>query len=254
MNGINKEGLMKKSLLLAAGMFLVTAVAAHAASLLGPAEPAASAGKFSVGAGYFYYDDKWKHGGNFKIKQTQTFAEGSYGLYEGMEVFLRLGGTDATLSDGISFKDNYNPYSGIGARGVLYRLNPQFDIGGTLYVDRVWSDFRQTTTLGDTNATAITKLKAPWSASFALLGQWTPYKTFVFYGGPKLFYGASTEEGRTLVNGVAGDFSRSIRTENWVGGIVGAKFSIMGMEQLKLGLELQFTSRVSVGGMVSYAF
>jgi hypothetical protein len=94
--GTKKEGFMKKCLLLAAGMLLVTVVAGHAGSLLGPAVPDTAAGKFSIGAGYFYYDDKWKNGDNFKFKQTQVFAEGSYGLYRGMEVFLRLGGTDAT--------------------------------------------------------------------------------------------------------------------------------------------------------------
>ncbi len=235
---------MKKRLLLAAGMLLAAAVAAHAASLLGPAEPGAAPGKFSVGAGYFYYDDKWKDGGTFKLQQSQTFLEGSYGLYQGMEVFLRLGGTDAKLLDGINFKDNYNVYSGIGARGVLYRFNPQFDVGSTLYFDRVWSDFRQ----------AVTRLKTPWSANFALLGQWTPYPIFVLYGGPKFFYGASKEEVQISANGTVSSSSRSIRTDNWVGGVVGTRFAIMGIDRLKFGIEMQFTSRVSVGGMVSYAF
>jgi hypothetical protein len=101
---------------------------------------------------------------------------------------------------------------------------------------------------------AVTKLKTPWSVNFALLGQWTPYKTFVFYGGPKFLYGASREEVRTLSNGGAGDFSRSIRTDNWVGGVVGSRFAILGIDRLNLGIELQFTSRVSIGGMASYAF
>ena len=58
-----------------------------------------------------------------------------------MEVFLRLGGADAQLpnfSPDFSFKDNMKPYSGeSGYRGVLYKFNPQFDMGGTLYIDRV---------------------------------------------------------------------------------------------------------------------
>ena len=243
---------MKKSLLLAAGMLLVTAVAAHGASLLGPAEPGTPAGTFSFGAGYFYYDDKWKNSGSFNFKQNQTFAEGSYSFYQGMEVFLRFGGADAQLPDlspDFSFKDNMKPYGGIGARGVLYKLNPQFDIGGSLYVDRVWSDYVESVTpLG------AMKLKAPWSANFALLGQWTPFKIFVLYGGPKFFYGSSTEEMRTLVNGVPVDSSRSISTDNWVGGVVGTRFAILGIDRLKLGIELQFTERVSIGGMASYAF
>ena len=239
---------MKKYLFLAAGLFLLTTAAARAESFLGPAEPVAAAGKFSFGSGYFYYDDTWKNNRSFSFQQDQIFAEGSYSPCKGMEVFLRLGGADARLPDS-QFKDNFKPYSGIGARGVFYTVNPQFNIGGTLYLDRVWSDFTEPSTSGD-----VAKLKAPWSASFAVLGQWTPYKVFALYGGPKFFYGASTEETRTLVNGVAVESSRSIRTESPVGGVLGTRFAILGIDRLKLGIELQFTDRVSVGGMASYSF
>ena len=165
---------MKKLFFCVLVIFLLFAGAAHAASLLGPAEPDAAAGKFSSGVGYFYYDDKWKNGGSFNIIQHQAFLEGSYGLYRGMELFLRFGGTDVDLSDDLSFKDNYRPYGGIGVRGVFYRPDPQFAIGATLYVDSVLGDFKQTNVLGPANG-QTTKLEAPWSATFALLGEWTPY-------------------------------------------------------------------------------
>jgi hypothetical protein len=249
---IEKEDQVKRCLLLAIGIVFVVATTAHAVSLFGPAEPAAEPGKFSSGVGYFYYDDFWKNNGSFRILQNQLFAEGSYSFYKGVEVFMRFGGADAQLPDlspDSPFKDNMKPYGGIGARGVLYKFNPQFDIGGSLYVDRVWSDYVESVTpLG------VVKLKAPWSANFALLGEWTPYKVFVLYGGPKFFYGASTEDTRTLMNGMAVDSSRSIRTDSLVGGVLGTRFAILGIEQLKLGLELQFTNRVSVGGMASYSF
>jgi len=243
---------MKKALILSVVAILASVAAAHAVSLLGPVEPAASPGKFSFGIGYFFYDDKWKNSGSFRFQQNQLFAEGSYGFYKGMEVFLRLGGADAQLpnfSPGFSFKDNMKPYSGIGARGVLYRFSPQFDIAGNLYLDRVWSDYDESVT-----PAGAVKLKAPWSASFAVLGQWTPYKVFVFYGGPKVYYESSKEYVSSQVNGVAVESSRSIRNNSLVGGVFGTRFSIMGIEKLKLGLELQFTDRVSVGGMASYAF
>jgi len=86
------------------------------------------------------------------------------------------------------------------------------------------------------------------------LGQWTPYKVFVFYGGPKVFYASSKEDVRTQVNGAAVDTSRSIRNDSLVGGVFGTRFSLMGIERLKLGLELQFTDRLSVGGMASFEF
>ena len=159
---------MKRTFILAVVMLLALTTAAHAVSLLGPAEPAASPGKFSIGMGYFFYDDKWKNNGSFRFQRNQLFAEGSYGFYKGMEVFLRLGGADAELpnfSPDFSFKDNMKPYSGIGARGVLYKFNPQFDIGGTLYIDRVWSDYNESLT-----PTGSVKLKTPWSAGFAPFG------------------------------------------------------------------------------------
>ena len=211
---------------------MALATAAHAVSLLGPAEPAASPGKFSFGMGYFFYDDKWKNSGSFRFQQSQVFAEGSYGFCKGMEVFLRLGGADAQLpnfSPDFSFKDNMKPYSGIGARGVLYKFNPQFDIGGTLYIDRVWSDYNESVT-----PAGSVKLKAPWSASFAVLGQWTPCKVFVFYGGPKVFYGASTQDVRTQMNGAAVESSRSIRNDSLAGGVFGTRFSILGLEQTQV--------------------
>ena len=41
----------------------------HAASLLGPAGGMGEqkAGAFSVGAGYFFYDDYWKDGGGYEV-------------------------------------------------------------------------------------------------------------------------------------------------------------------------------------------
>jgi len=244
---------VKRCLLLAIVIVVAVAATAHAVSLLGPAEPAAEPGKFSFGPGYFYYDDLWKNnGGSFRFLQNQVFAEGSYSFCKGMEVFMRIGAADAQMPGftlDSNFKDNMKPYSGIGARGVLYKINSQFDIGGSLYVDRVWSDYLESVT-----PVGAVKLKAPWSAGLAVLGEWTPYKVFVLYGGPKVYYGASTEYVRNQVNGLAVESSYSIRNDSLLGGVLGGRFSILGIEQFKLGLEIQFTDRVSVGGMASYAF
>jgi len=244
---------MKRCLLPAILIVVALAATAHAVSLLGPAEPAAEPGKFSFGIGYFYYDDLLKNDGSFRFLQNQVYAEGSYVFSKGMEVFMRVGAADAQMPDffspGFAFKDNMQPYSGIGARGVFYTFNPQFDIGGSLYLDRVWSDYVESVTpLGSV------KMKASWSASFAVLGAWTPYKVFVLYGGPKVYYGASRLTVDNQVNGVAVESSRFIRTDSLVGGVLGTRFSVMGIERLKMGLEIQFTERVSVGGMASYAF
>ena len=97
----------------------------HAASLLGPAGGMGEqkAGAFSVGAGYFFYDDYWKDGGGMKFQQSQTFGEGAWRPTRDTEIFARLGGTDLKIQE-LGFKDNYNLYSGIGGRAVFWRPDP----------------------------------------------------------------------------------------------------------------------------------
>ena len=43
-------------------------------------------------------------------------------------------------------------------------------------------------------------------------------------------------------------------TDSPAGGVLGMRFAVMGIDRLRLGLEIQFTARVSVGGMLGYAF
>ena len=227
----------------------------HAASLLGPAGGMGEqkAGAFSVGAGHFFYDDYWKDGGGMKFQQSQTFGEGAWRPTRDTEIFARLGGTDLKIQE-LGFKDNYNLYSGIGGRAVFWRPDPRFDIGGNLYADRAWGDFRQVSCTPG-GPTTTTKVKEPWSVSFALLGEWTPAVPLVLYGGPKLYYGASRIEAQTVpASGPATGWSRSIMTDSPVGGVLGMRFAVMGIDRLRLGLEMQFTARVSVGGTLGYAF
>jgi hypothetical protein len=254
------EDPMKRVLLSAGLMLLFATGVGHGASLLGPAGPGGSGyepeggRKFSVGLGYFYYDDYWKNGGRLKLRENQTFLEGSWRPVPGAEVFARLGGTDLRLQNTLDFKDNYNFYSGLGARAVFYKFGPKFDLGGTLYVDSSWSDYRHRD-IGADGSFTDARVRSPWSANLAVLGEWTPAASFVMYGGPKFFYGASKEEIRFIsAGGAAGESSRSIRTEYPIGGVLGARFAIMGIERLRLGLELQFTTRVSVGGTAGYSF
>ena len=263
---------MKAKMVVVAALMVLIASTAFAASFFGPAEPAAPAGKFAIGAGYFYYDDKFKNEDTVKFQQNQAFIDLSYGLAPDWEAYLRLGGADAKIKNDAEFSDSMKFYSGLGIRGVLYRFNPQFSIGGNLYFDYVWQDYEDSTQViepvqvggrsYDVIVTEKLKAKTPWSVNLALVAQWMPDKKVVVYGGPKFFYGSfkgeATVTGSATVGGVPVAVSLSdsstYETKNWIGGVVGVRFAIPGAEQLKFGVETQFTDRWSVGGMLHYSF
>ncbi len=265
-----------KKLLLAVVLVLCVAGTSFASSYLGPAEPNAPAGKFSLGVGYFYYDDQFKKSGiQTTLKQNQVYLEGTYGFAKDWEGYLRLGGADARFTNSnndFNFNDTAKFYTGLGARGVLYRFSPVFSLGADLYVDYVWSAYKDTQQAGQVvsvdgqaaqlGAEATVKARDMWSGTAAFYGQWTPIKELVVYGGPKFFYQQFKENvtaGSATVLGTSTPLSLggtdTLTNKGWLGGVLGARVAIPQTDnRLTFGAEWQFTTRSSIGGQISYAF
>jgi len=270
-----QEASMKR-LLLALALVLCVAGTSFASGYLGPAEPIAPVGKFSLGLGYFYYDDQFKKSGiQNDLHQNQLYLEGSWGFAKGWEGYLRIGGADARFTNAdndFNFNDTMKFYTGVGVRGVLYRFSPQFSLGTNLYVDYIWQAFKDTqqasTYITSNNQTyllgaeATTKASNMWSGTAAFYGQWTPVKEVVVYGGPKFYYQqfkADITAGSASLNGTGvpvdlGD-SETMTGKSWIGGVLGAGITVpQTNNRLKFGVEWQFSTRSSIGGQISYAF
>ena len=65
---------------------------ASAAAPIGPTEPIAPKGTWSLGVGYFYEDSKYEiHKENFRTKSNQVYGEASGTPIENVELYGRLG-------------------------------------------------------------------------------------------------------------------------------------------------------------------
>ena len=85
-------GVLVVSLATLAGMAL-------AGQELGSANPQNPLGKWSVGAGYYYYEAKWKAKDTDQldladVSQSMAFADVGYGFTENWETYLRVGGAN----------------------------------------------------------------------------------------------------------------------------------------------------------------
>ncbi|MGD9140249.1 MAG: hypothetical protein PVJ42_01780, partial [bacterium] len=65
----------------------------------GPPTPGSPEAKWSIGAGYYYYQARWKAGDNMQLDlsdvgQNILFGEVGYGFTPDWEAYLRVGGAD----------------------------------------------------------------------------------------------------------------------------------------------------------------
>jgi hypothetical protein len=213
----------------------VSSVATYSfAGLLGPAEPYAKPGSFSLSGGYSYVEQKVGSSGvgDVILKSNQYFVEGTYSPIKNWEGYLMGGGADMKVKDG-DFKDDIRPFGGIGVRGLLYD-NGFFGVGPVLQANfySEWKDGRA-------------KLKDAWDVTAGLAGQLKHRSSgFILYGGPYAYWTKMKAEGPVT--------SETLNEKGNVGVFVGIKCPVNN--QLSVTGEARYLDRWSLGGMISFAF
>lgn|GEM_PF-2969075 len=105
----------------------------------GPPTPGSPEAKWSIGAGYYYYQARWKAGDNMQLDlsdvgQNILFGEVGYGFTPDWEAYLRVGGADWSsmgalpVTPGGDLEAGYKPCFSIGLRGSIFRRSP-FAVG-----------------------------------------------------------------------------------------------------------------------------
>jgi hypothetical protein len=232
---------MKTIIRIALAVFLFTSVAS--AGQVGPPEPMADQGKFSLGIGH------WSDRSEMRIdhdtltaKSSQLYLQGNYTFTKDWETYGRLGGASLKIdNDGADFRDRMRPYGTLGLKGVAYRQK-NLSIGpfveGSLYRNHRDS----------VNGTDV-KVKDQWDLNLGVSAQ---YKIPVggcdltVYGGPLAYWNRSSMD-------VSGLSSEDAREKNNIGGFLGVKVPIV-KEKLSFTAECQFKDKTGTGVYFSYAF
>ena len=113
-----------KRVVLCAFLLLFVMCGFVSAGEFGPTEPTAGVGKFSLEAGYFWNDTKWKVDflDNFRTQSNQAYVQASFAPMKSLEVFARIGGADMRTRDTVNdLSDNGKLFGTIGAKAMLYQ-------------------------------------------------------------------------------------------------------------------------------------
>jgi hypothetical protein len=106
---------------------------------LGSATPQNPEGRWSVGAGYYYYEAKWKAEDTDEldladVSQSMAFAGVGYGFTENWEAYLKVGGANWSSMAALpvtplgEIEGDYKPFFSLGLRGSVYRQE-RFAVG-----------------------------------------------------------------------------------------------------------------------------
>jgi hypothetical protein len=231
-----------------------SAPAATAVPPVGPPEPMADPGKFSLGFGYWFAQSEMKfYNGtlddtpaltHFLARSNQYYGQGTFTLLKDWEVYGGLGEADLRVEGLKEVRDSGEPDGTLGFKGVIYRYE-SFAFGpfiegacyghhGTMFYDQ-WS-----VSLG-----ASSQYKIPVGG-----------RDLTVYGGPFMYWHENKAELVTnsgMTGGVP--ISGQLKQEQWsnFGGFLGVKFPIV-TKKVFFTVEGQMTSNASLGASISYLF
>ena len=221
----------------------------------------ADPGKWAVSAGYFYSKDKWDSNtfeGEFKVKTNTYYAQFSYGLAPGWDMYLRAGAADVDGEGDFDLKDDPQFFAGIGLHGRFYN-NEKYHLSlGPVANFSYYSDWEDSGS-GTVNIGGATlsgngslKMRDHYSFDVGFGFRWAPAAWVSFYGGP--FYHYETANMKLEVNTNRGSFSDDSNADvkRSFGGRLGISLPIS--KNVGFQLEGQFRDYFSGGGQISFMF
>ena len=229
---------------------------------LGPPQPAAKPGQLSLGAGYFYSEDKWEpdvssvrasgvtvNWATDRVKQNSLFLRAEYGISQRCGVTVRAGAADRAAPQ--SFEDSYAFFGGVGAKGILYS-NASFAIGPVVEFSLYGkNDSDIVFTQGGTTWRGRATIENSMDITAGIGLQATLGKALV-YGGP-MFAWTKADVTYVITNGpVTLNVSNDYNQKDLFGGFAGIRFPLI--DRVQLEIEGQYRSEFSAGASFRYAF
>ena len=215
---------------------------ASAGGPIGPTEPIAPKGTWSLGAGYFYEDSEYEvHKENFRTKSNQVYGEASGTPIENVEMYGRLGvATDLNTkgTEDIDFKvSSPTGFGALGAKWIFYK-GDTFGFGTFAQGTYHFMDYED----GDT------KIQDLYNVQAGFTGQVKIYQDVALYGGAFWNYA----HGKAIVTELGVRSSESMSEKSWLGGVLG--FRIPLTKQFGLTLEGQYINNFSGGAYLNFTF
>ncbi len=230
---------------------------AGAVTELGPPEPMARYGNWSVAVGGFYYEDKLITKSPTVFANTKTvqnrlyfeYVEATYGFQRNWEVYAQAGDVDVRVKRAFEyedFQDTKRPFGLVGLRGSVYQ-NGRFSFGPFIQAT-IYSDYDSrlsgigTVNGQSVNFTADIHYQNPWDATAGVSAVFRE-KRFAVYGGAFGYVYRVKIDGPIQSTTFNGNLRIYYQEETNVGGYVGLRLLLP--EGFSAGVEAQYRERYS---------
>jgi hypothetical protein len=221
----------------------------------------AEPGKWAVSAGYFYSKDKWDSNtfnGDFKVETNTYYAQFSYGLAPGWDMYLRAGAADVKGTGELDLKDSAKFFGGLGLHGRFYEnkkwnlsLGP---VGNFAYYSE-WKDSDRGVVFlpgGPVAASGELKMKDHYSFDVGFGFRWAPAAWVSFYGGPFYHYETAKMDLTLVTSNFAFSDDANVHPKKSFGTRLGV--SLPFSPNVGLQLEGQYRDYFSGGGQIYLMF
>jgi len=240
--------------------------AVFAGSLFGPPQPVSRKdGGLHTAIGYWRYEDKFKDGGDYVLKQNQLYTHAGYGSGDLWEIYGRIGIADMKLenafspSDGLTsasnsdLNDTWNNFFGTLGGKVFYPLNKLFGVGafaqGTYYLND-FSDGISGVRDGAPYRAGL-KIKDMWDVNIGIGGQMSVAGAR-FYLGPYFYHTEAEASPSPPAPGLQFTGDTTIKNKSSVGAFAGIDAPLG--KGFRLNIESQYSERLSIGAAVTFTY
>ena len=237
-----------------------------AGSLFGPPQPVSRKdGGLHTAIGYWHYEDKFKDGGDYVLKQNQLYTHAGYGARDLWEVYGRLGIADMKLENAFSprdgltttsnsdLNDTWNNFFGTLGGKIFYPYNQIFGIGAFAQGTYYFNDFSDTVSgiRGGVPFTADLKIKDMWNINFGISGQMSIADTR-FYLGPYFYHAEAEASPSPATPGLQFTADTTIKNKSSVGAFAGIDAPLG--KGFRMNIEGQYSERLSIGAAVTFTY
>ena len=218
--------------------------------------------KSTIGVEYFHESQNFKPKdsssafNNAALEMNQFFVRGAWSGFDGNELYLKLGATDAKgrrlFADGTDLTDRPGSSAVVGIKQSFVAA-PRVRVGGLLQYASFgrYADERSIF-VGSTQTLETVRIKSPWELQAALAASfvadwWAPYAGAAFS-----WRGFKAE---TIATVPAGSLKTSDSAFYREDGVAGALIGItLFGEKIRGDIEAQISKKISAGASINYLF
>ncbi len=254
-------------LLILAFIILLSSGRADAGGPFGPPQPIVKgAAGLHTGIGYWLHEDRYQDDADLIIRQNQLYSELGYGSQDGWEVYTRVGLSDlkaidafhsadaSTTTNGNDFQEHWKFFGTLGAKG-FYPFNRTFGMGVFVQGNYYFSDF--------TDNVSGSRSGAPFSLQLRVKNLWDVnagigFQTILplgirIYAGPYVRYSEARIWPSANVAGLAlASGETALNSKSRFGGFSGIEIPLA--KGFRLGIEGEYSERMSAGAAVTYTY